>query len=498
MGVNGLNKNKLIKITLRQKTILVIFGLFLALAVLETALQLGGFILLSLQEHMNLISMRQKGTCRIMCFGESTTRRQYPFYLEAILNQRDTGIKFSVIDKGIGGTNTEFIVSQLEANLDKYQPDLVVTMMGINDLGLHMPYQAVFATQNTQFLKSLRTYKLTKLLWLHMITKAKEMGFYKPRENIRLSQNLKDNLQKTGLKTAYSQEGNFTQQEVNSKKAIVLNPNNDGAYAGLGMLYINQGKHLEAEEALKKAITLNPGSDLAYAVLGGLYIDQGRPVEAEAAFKKAIALNPRNDRAYLGLGLFYIDQGRPVEAEEAFKKAIALNPGSDQAYTGLGEFYIGQGKPVEAEEVLKKAIALHPLTRRASEILAVLHGSIGNYIPRKECEEGIKRRRGIFYNPITMNNYRRFKQILSRRKVKWVCVQYPMRSIEPLKKMLEVEEGICFVDNEKIFKSAVQREGYREYFIDIFAGDFGHCTKKGNMLLAENITNVILKEVLGK
>lgn len=42
------------------------------------------------------------------------------------------------------------------------------------------------------------------------------------------------------------------------------------------------------------------------------------------------------------------------------------------------------------------------------------------------------------------------------------------------------------------------KASYKEYFGDMFAGDFGHCTKKGNRLLAENIANVILKEVFGK
>jgi len=33
---------------------------------------------------------------------------------------------------------------------------------------------------------------------------------------------------------------------------------------------------------------------------------------------------------------------------------------------------------------------------------------------------------------------------------------------------------------------------------DMFGGDFGHCTQKGNKLLAGNIADVILKEVFGK
>lgn len=51
------------------------------------------------------------------------------------------------------------------------------------------------------------------------------------------------------------------------------------------------------------------------------------------------------------------------------------------------------------------------------------------------------------------------------------------------------------MDNEAIFKKAIFRDGYKEYFRDMFAGDFGHCTVKGNNLLAKNIADVILKEL---
>jgi len=52
--------------------------------------------------------------------------------------------------------------------------------------------------------------------------------------------------------------------------------------------------------------------------------------------------------------------------------------------------------------------------------------------------------------------------------------------------------------NEEIFKDEVAKYGRQNVFIDMFGGEFGHCTKKGNRLLAENIANVILKEVFGK
>jgi hypothetical protein len=49
-----------------------------------------------------------------------------------------------------------------------------------------------------------------------------------------------------------------------------------------------------------------------------------------------------------------------------------------------------------------------------------------------------------------------------------------------------------------VFRDAVRKDSYNEYFRDAIGGDFGHCTDKGNRLLAENIASTILKEVFHK
>jgi len=73
-----------------------------------------------------------------------------------------------------------------------------------------------------------------------------------------------------------------------------------------------------------------------------------------------------------------------------------------------------------------------------------------------------------------------------------------MCGIESLKKMLEDRENIVFVDNETVFKEALKQGKYGNCFTDSFGGEFGHCTPKGNRLLAENIGNIILNECFNK
>jgi len=97
--------------------------------------------------------------------------------------------------------------------------------------------------------------------------------------------------------------------------------------------------------------------------------------------------------------------------------------------------------------------------------------------------------------PATRENYRRIVQMVEDAGAKFVAVQYPMRKIDPLKKMLEDSQAIIYVDNEVSFKEAVTKGLYEDYFTDSFAGDFGHCTDQGNALLAENVATSILIEI---
>jgi len=482
---NNLNNKDIPKKTsLYQKISLILFGLFLTVVILEIILRIGGLTILSLQEHKNLQSIKQKGSFRIMCLGESTTQNQYPPYLEEILNKRDIGIKFSVIDKGIGGTNTLAILLHLEANLDKYQPDIVVTMMGINDCGSHMPYEATSSSKIILIFRSLKSYKLIRLLWLHIVTRLKEKGFY-----------VQDiNKQKNSPKETYKEP----LQEPVPEKTLDSNPKNDSEYVKLGGLYKRQGKRTEAEQSFKKAIELNSNNDYAYTELGKLYKVQWKFTEAEQSFKKAIELNSNNDYAYTELGKLYKDQRKLTKAEQSLKKAIELNPNNDCAYKELGLTYRCQEKLTKAEQSLKKAIELNPDNDKLYRNLVTIYYEIGNNELSDVYAKKADSIRDKYCNFMTMNNYRKLKQIIDKRNVKLICVQYSVRNIESLKRLFgEGVDGMIFVDNERIFKDAVRNECYKEYFRDMFGGDFGHCTEKGNRLLAENIANTILKECFG-
>lgn len=514
-------------ISLSQRIILIISGLSCAIIILEIGLRLGGFIFLSLQEYRNRADIYKKGIYRIMCLGESTTacgdQDSYPSQLEKILNQRNIGIKFKVFNKGAVAFNTLDILAHLEDNLRTYRPDMVITMMGIND-GQIKYYEGI-PDANTAIFRNFRTYRLTRMIWMHIVNKINETSASEAIPNKDESKEKistqKDFVENEGLSRKpielnfkydsdyfhlgwlYKERGNYAQAEEAFKKAIKLNPGSDRLYVELGKLYSEQTKHTQAEESFKKAILINPRNDEAYTRLGWSYNEQVRRAEGEEQFRKAVELNPRNDLAHVGLAFAYKDKADYIQAEESFKKAIEINPANTMAYVWLGGIYEIQGKYSQADEVFKKAIYFYPkgdglLSDKLYGELAVLYQKIGKYREADEYYKKANKLRLEYYNPITRQNYQKLKGILDKRGVKLVCVQYPVRSIDSLKRMFKEQDGVIFVDNEKIFKEALRKASYKEYFIDTFGGEFGHCTPKGNRLLAENIATAILKEYFSK
>lgn len=480
---------------LRDKIILITFGVLFCVAVLEISIRLGGFVFLSLQEYRNLLSIRHKGSYRIMCLGESTTamgEKPYPSQLEEILNQSNIGIKFSVINKGLVAADTSTIISQLEHNLDKYHPDLVVAMMGIND---DFKYYEDIPEAKTFFFNNFKVYKLARILCVNVIKKIRERESLKAKQAIQRREN-----EYEILSWKYLNQQNFSQAEYSFKKALESNTEDDKLYVGLGKSYINQRKLDLAENAFKKALELNPRSYDVYIELGAYYRVQGDYYSVYTMYKKAIELNPKNETAYLELGRSYRDKGRHAESEEMYRRAIDLNPKNAESYCELGLSYMYQKKYPQAEEAFKKVVDINPKKDKAYGGLAILYREIGKYNLTEEYYQKSNKIRLEYCNSMTTRNYRELKNILDKRKIKLVCMQYPVRSIVPLKNIFSPDEGktIIFVDNEKTFKEALRKTSYSVYFQDVFAGDFGHCTAKGNRLIAENILRAMLSEIFGK
>lgn len=422
----------------------------------------------------------------------------YPYQLERILNRQATGIRFSVVNKGLGGDNTADILSDLEEKLDRYKPDMIIAMMGINDGGQHMRYKETPGSGRL-FLRYFRTYKLARIAWMHIMAMVKgaagPRAFLSPKECYAESPgSMSDYNRYVEAGRLYIKKDDYAGAEDMFEKALELDPADPGLYMELEICYNKQGKFSDAERMFTKAIEIDPGNYSIYIGLGVFYRDQGNLEEAKNILNRAIGLEPDCPDAYIELAWCYKDN----TADELLKKAIELDTLNYDTYISSGMLYKYHNNYIKAESMFKKAVALDPDNEQGHIWLAVLYSQTGKDDLAARYYKAAHQLRDEYYNSMTYRNYQELKSIVDRRGIKLVCVQYPMRSIEPLKRIFEYQDGIIFVDNEKIFKDAVGRDGYGVYFGDSFAGDFGHCTPEGNRLLAENIAFVLLKEYFNK
>ncbi|MFH0753816.1 MAG: tetratricopeptide repeat protein [Candidatus Omnitrophota bacterium] len=392
------------------------------------------------------------------------------------------------------GTNTNVIAALLEQKIDKYRPDLVITMMGVNDNGGHLPYTVDSMSGVERFWDSFRAYKLLRLVGMHITARIKGVPLPLRRDN---------GLVKKGHPAgawdeahAQDEQMSFLKREKECRDAIALNPGDDQAYVRLGVVLKEREALAASEKAFQRAIEINPQGDVAYAELGWLYGAHSRMPEAIAAFKRSTEINSGNTRVWDALAAAYQSTHQYALAEAAYQKELEIVPQEDESFGNMGMFYLRQGAAIKAEAIFEKAIEIHPDDDRAYARLALLYCEMGKDDLCREYTRKTKEMSGDVYGPMTRNNYQKVKQVLLQKKVGWICVQYPTLSVASLQEVVGSGEGIVFVDNERLFKVAVQREGYTQYFIDTMGGTWGHCTDAGNKLLAKNIANVI-KEKLG-
>ena len=258
-----------------------------------------------------------------------------------------------------------------------------------------------------------------------------------------------------------------------------------------------QRRYQKAIDILQEIIESDHNNDHAYLELGITYESGDMDKEAVNMYRKAVAINGRNSFAQYKLGRLLAEMEEFGEAEQRIRIAIEITPSFSEAYPELGYVYLARKEYKKAHDIVSKGLAIDPSNDRALGIVERINNARGGGQDPTEYREKAKVRRGRFYNEMTYNNYQKLTRILAEKEIQLISVQYPVRDVDSLKMILESAKGIIFVDNEKVFKDALKNSSYDEYFTDLFAGDFGHCTEKGNKLLASNVARVILREHLG-
>lgn len=477
---------------------MVLLGAFLVLLLVEGLLRAGGAAYLFFQDLNNRESPSHLKTFRILCLGESTTafggKQAYPAQLENVLNESTSNAHFEVINKGVPAATSHHINFRLKKNLERYKPDIVVTMLGVND----HPYGLTLAEQDEgPLVEFLRTLKITELfIWLYETVTGEDKTYPRFEIHDREKKEKLDVLEeKLRLRLAEDPGNtdilldlalNLREQGKNEavleavKAALEQNPESMPAHHLLGNFYRYLGDYQKSEQVLLNAIEDLPPAWPLYNSLAATYRNLKNYDACHELLQEGIKKFPNAYWLYVEQAFCYRDQLKFKEAAAILETAIQIEP--DHAYFGpyvmLGRHYKRTGQTEKSRRMFEHALKLVPNSKW-------IHYEFQTEYGEKLLERTL--------NPYTQENYQAIAQKILDAGIPLFAAQYPMLSLERLKQTLSpLQDRIIFVDNEESFKRAVDLEGYYVYFLDRFGGLFGHATPKGNLLLAQNIAAKIL------
>jgi len=377
----------------------------------------------------------------VLCIGESMTalggEHSFPMELQRILDNSSEK-KFKVINKGIPGTGSDKIVNtHLNGWLNTYDPDIVVSMMGINDGFYYAPVNT--SGQNIiLFLKNLRVYKLISLIKEHIKSRFGMQWFAKASD---LSGLQSENIPKTLKKALPEKVKKFYNTAV----------------------YL-QGIH-EYEKA-EKLFRILATADLDGELKSKIYYNLGICLKQQKKYREFAGILDRI----------------PYYSWEDMDWLHALCS-EEEGFTLVRN---------KIENIMKN----NPKNSCLYNILAACYSDHGDTKSADEYNETAKNFLSRNINTATQKNYLTLNKLLKEKNIRGIFVQYPIRELSSLKNMFPPGtelKHITFVENEENFKDALSKTDYDDLFTDRFAGDFGHCTEKRNKIIAQSIANAVLK-----
>lgn len=431
----------------------------------------------------------------ILTLGESTTSQEYPYswpsQLGDLLRDRYPGIKIQVVNKARSGVQTSEVVGNIEDYISAYNPDVIVSMMGINDIPYDKYNNSLYAPVigNTP----LRIIKLVRLL-----RRYGEIAYRHYSDFVVNGSSEYLNRQAS----EFRRHGLYEEAELYLQKSLKSDPKNIDTYLALSYVYRESWRIAEAKRALFHVLALEPANDIVYNELGIFYRDtlHNQSVASEY-FRKVIELNDQNGQAYFdyGANILYLDGEL---AAEMLQKAIVLRPDLDWAYFYLAELHERKGNESEAEVLYKEVLERDPENEVANMKLTHLHDGVrSGQVAGVSTQSGEPLYGGLrTFHPLTRQNYSRIAAAADAYNIPLVAMQYPLQPIEPLEKLFTdtgvTGSGVVIVSNVENFRNALQIHGYDYLFVDHFGGNFGHATREGNRFIAESVAAVVEKFIV--
>jgi tetratricopeptide (TPR) repeat protein len=174
----------------------------------------------------------------------------------------------------------------------------------------------------------------------------------------------------------YSNKGDFTNSELNYKRAIEFDSLFYPAKSNLAMLYYNNGKLIEAENLFKDLITNHSEYTEGNYFLGLLYAEQNRFKEAAEQLEIATGKTENRSRIYYNLGLIYQQLNETSKAESYLLKGYSLFPNDFDIIYALVDFYVKRGNKSNALKYANEIKQKFPSNPTAQQLLDYINNQM--------------------------------------------------------------------------------------------------------------------------
>lgn len=426
---------------------LSIGGTLLSLAILETFFWV--FSLLYTQHvYPTNISPTDLTRYRIVALGESTTAwihgPAWPELLEQELNRRAGAPRFRVYNLGVGGADTTAILGRLIDAAMKFQPNMVITMMGINDVESFnsVSRESTGINKLIESIKGLRVSKFLGIL-VRIITHKTDRNLI--GQATRCSWN--DGIGKGGWWDKY-----WSQFSTMYQEAATFSGNNKSLNKVADKTLI--------EPVLLSYVEKYPFSYSAYDALVKYYVTTTQWEKAASFAKYALALEPFM-KLCVALDVTILQEQKVRIEKDIMDAETAIE----------ASYHLALVNVVEQKSVLYKKEGLYDDQRN-------ILGEEDNTLITE-----------------TVRNYLALSTYLHAHGMQHVAMQYPLIPIRGLQQMLAQAPWIIYVSNEENFQMALKNYPYAAIFTDNFGGVFGHTTQLGYQLIASAAADAVLQIV---
>lgn len=429
-----------------KKILLIPAGLLAGLLSLEGALRLPWNLL------WNTRPFSPEAEIRILSLGESTTQGgfsrddSYPFILETLLQESCPKLRVKVWNAGLAGASSSDLRRDLPAWIAKARPQIATIMMGINDLqGMDGPIGAVGRSPwRVWRLWNWITASLTRIP-APTVENAPALSRLGRWDYYRLvTQPLQDEMKAVELEAIH-------------RAVLKVNPSHQAAKIDLGNLLRITGRSGEALEWHRAALREAPEDPwILWEEIADLDV-LGRRSEALPLADKLI-----RNAATLPVPLVT----NMATFLEQHKETARLNLLLD-----------GAVNREQAQPILQSLLAnVRAKQNKQSASAARARAEAASLMP---------------YPPGLAENYTAIVAELKTFGAHVVPMSYPRQPVTPLNALFEDLPALSL---QEPFNDAVAKEGYGAIFYDAFGGNFGHLTKHGNRILAEQLQRRLLKE----